>query len=40
MHTSEKSSESRICRTKSREVDLDGSDMSKEWMSPEYQKDD
>jgi hypothetical protein len=39
MHTPEKSSEYSIYRTKSREIDQDGLDMSKEWMSTEYLND-
>jgi hypothetical protein len=38
MHTSETSSEWRIYETTLREIDRDGLDMSKEWMSTEYQK--
>jgi hypothetical protein len=39
MHTSKKSSKWRIYRTKSREIDCDGSDMSKAWMHTEYKND-
>jgi hypothetical protein len=39
MQTSEKSSGWRTYGTKYRETDWDGSDVSKEWMSTEYQTD-